>query len=268
MDPKKLKIIDSYFFSRPVENYVCEPIEHRLVDCYEIEVITESRGGMYIDDQYYSIKKGDLIFRYPGQTTQGVLPYSCYALRFYIEDRLFEEIAKKRIPPISEGRVTKQLAPIIEDIFNERINQNDISNYFFDYQLNKLVYILLAFFHPEAKAFQKEFNVHNVYVSECLAYIQTNWREVRIDDLVTRMGVSKPYLMKVFKKETGKTILSYIDETKVSHIKKMLIFTNDSITEIAYSAGFKTPSYFTNYLLKHTGMSPKQLRKKYTSINQ
>lgn len=263
-----LKLIDTYFFSRPIENYSSEPIEHRLVDSYEIEIITESRGGMYINEKYYPIKKGDLIFRHPGQTTQGVLPYSCYTLRFTSDDPLFKKVATQSIPTISEGWTTKQVAPIVEDIFNERINQNPISGYFFEFQLRKLIYILLSLFHPESRSFQQEFNVHNIYVSECLSYIQTNWREVTINDLVARTGVSKPYLMKIFKKETGKTILAYIDETKITHIKKMLIFTNDSITDIAYSSGFKTPSYFTNYLVKHTGLSPKQLRVKYTSTQQ
>ncbi|KAF1296221.1 hypothetical protein BAU15_10575 [Enterococcus sp. JM4C] len=265
---KDLKIVDSYFFSRPIDTYVSEPIEHRLVDSYEIEVITESRGGMYIDGEYYTVKKGDLIFRYPGQTTQGILPYSCYTLRFELVDELFDELAKNHIPMISDGEITKQIAPIIEDIFNEHISQNAVSAYFIEYQLSKLIYLLLYFFHPRARNFQKDFNVQNVYVSECLAYIQTNWQEVVIDDLVRKMGVSKPYLMKVFKKETGKTILGYIDETKINHIKKLLIFTKDSMTDIAYLAGFKTPSYFSNYVIKHTGMSPKQLRKKYTSISK
>lgn len=263
----QLTLIDTYFFSRPIDTYASKSIEHRIVDCYELELITESNGGMYIDGKYYSIKKGDLIFRYPGQTTQGVLPYSCYTLRFQSSDLNFAQFAQKNIPSISGEEIAKQLSPIIEDIFNDNINQNAISLYFFDYQLAKLTYLLFSLFHPDARNIPQNSNVHNIYVTECLAYIQTNWRDVTINNLIERTGISKPYLMKLFKKETGKTLLQYIDETKLGHIKQMLIFTNDSITDIAFSSGFRTSSYFTNYIIKHTGLSPKQLRKKYTSIN-
>lgn len=267
MLPHSIQLIDSYFFSRPIESYSSEVIEHRLVNCYELEIITESSGGMYIGKQFYTLKKGDLVFRHPNQTTQGVLPYSCYTLRFQTEDSLFAKVATHYIPPITNSEIVKQIAPIIEDIFNEHINQNIISDYYFEFQLRKLVYLLLASFYPEAKGIHQEFNIHNVYVTECLAYTQTNWQEITIDKLVQRTGVSKPYLMKLFKQETGKTILTYIDETKIGHIKKLLVFTNNSITDIAYLAGFKTPSYFSNYVLKHTGLTPKQLRAKYTSIS-
>jgi AraC family transcriptional regulator len=257
-------LIDSYYFSRPIESYTSERIEHRIVDCYEIELITESNGGMYIDGEFSSIKKGDLIFRYPGQTTQGVLPYSCYTLRFQCSDSIFLDFAQKNIPPICGERVANKLSPIVEEIFNESINRNTISDYFFDYQLAKLRYTLFSLFHPnEGTSFQNS-KTNNLYVNEAITYIQTNWREITICELVDYIGISKPYLMKLFKKETGKTLLQYIDETKIRHIKKMLIFTNDSITDIAFSSGFKTSSYFTNYMVKHTGLTPKQLRKKYT----
>lgn len=40
-----LSLKDTYFFSRPVHKYAKQLIEKRFVDCFEIDVITESNGG-------------------------------------------------------------------------------------------------------------------------------------------------------------------------------------------------------------------------------
>ncbi|GGP07841.1 helix-turn-helix domain-containing protein [Oceanobacillus neutriphilus] len=266
MSLEPIKLIATYFFSRSIENYDREKLDRRTVDCYEIELITESKGGMFIDDNYYSIEKGDVVFRYPGQSTQGILPYSCYTIRFQTTDPLLKELTQESIAPIFNRKTVKQIIPIVEGIFNESINKNLLSEYFIQFQLIKLTYLLLQTFHPNSKKAYSEQNIRNLYVSESISYIQTNWSTVNIDDLVIRIGVSKPYLMKLFKQETSKTILEYIDETRVHHIKKLLIFTNDTLTDIAFNSGFKSSSYFTNYFSKHTGISPKKFRSQYTNM--
>lgn len=260
---KSLTLKDTYFFSRPIEKYSYQLIEKRIADCFEIDIITESKGGMYIDNSYHDIKKGDMIFRFPGQTTQGVIPYSCYAIRFETNDPFFNKIAKVAIPFKTSGESTRQILPIIESILNERINQNSLSDYFYQYQLSKLIYSLLTLFHPDSKIYEENQKSYHIYVSECISFIQLHWKDVTINDLVTRTGVSKPYLMRIFKEATGKTILSYIDEIKLKHIKKMLIFTGDNLTEIAFNCGFKSSSYFANYFSKHTGLAPKDFRNTY-----
>lgn len=258
-----LSLKDAYFFSRPVHKYAKQLIEKRFVDCFEIDIITESNGGMYINDHYYPVKKGDTVFRYPGQTTQGVIPYSCYAIRFQTDDSLFIKTAEKAVPGVSSGESTRQILPIIESVLNERIDHNMLSNYFYDYQLSKLVYSLLMLFHPNSNKYEDDQSNYNPYVSECISFIQLHWKNVTINDLVNRTGVSKPYLMKLFKQTTGKTILNYINDLKLEHIKKMLIFTGDNLTEIALNCGFNSSSYFTYYFSKHTGLSPKEFRNIY-----
>lgn len=256
------ELISTYFFSRPVKDFDKKLIEKRLVDCYEIEIITESNGGMYIDNQYFPVKKGDTIFRYPGQTTQGIIPYSCYTIRFKTSDPLFKQVATKNITSVS-NEYSDQFFSIVEDIFNESINYNFLSEYYFQFQLARLIYLFLQIFHPETSKMIGIQNIHNLYVSECITFIQSNWQDVCIDDLVLRTGVTKPYLMKIFKKETGRTLLSYINEVKIFHIKKLLIFTNDDLTTISMKTGFKSSSYFSSYFLHHTNLSPKDFRNKH-----
>lgn len=258
-----MKLESTYFFSRPVSEYTKQSLEIRKVNCYEMELIIESAGGMYIDNVFYKVKKGDVVFRYPGQTTQGILPYSCYTIRFSWEDSTFNQIAQKYIPAVT-NTISTPIKNGIIDIFNESIDSNQLSNYFFTMQLSRIIYMLVQEFHPHTKKEVNEQSLSSAYVIEAVSYIQTNWRNVKIDDLIFRTGISRAYLMRIFKKEMKRTVQQYyIDEVKIKRIKNELIYSNDDLLTLALNVGFKSQSYFSNYFTHHTGMSPRAFRNLY-----
>ena len=47
-------------------------------------------------------------------------------------------------------------------------------------------------------------------------------------------------------------------------VQRLLHHTSLSVAEIAYQAGFETPSYFITFFKKHTGVTPEQFRKQTT----
>jgi len=59
---------------------------------------------------------------------------------------------------------------------------------------------------------------------------------------------------------TGLTASELINKKILIEVKRFLIFTNNSIEEIAYSFNFYDHSYFTKYFKKATGMTPKKYR--------
>jgi YesN/AraC family two-component response regulator len=55
--------------------------------------------------------------------------------------------------------------------------------------------------------------------------------------------------------------LQYINQKKVEKAKMMLILSNKSIKDVAYSLSFKTNQYFNQFFKNMTGMSPKEYKK-------
>jgi AraC-like DNA-binding protein len=53
---------------------------------------------------------------------------------------------------------------------------------------------------------------------------------------------------------------AFIDERTIMQIKRLLISTDHSIKEIAYTAGFSDPTNFFKYFKKFTDMSPEEFR--------
>ncbi len=74
-------------------------------------------------------------------------------------------------------------------------------------------------------------------------------------------GVSESTLRRLFKEETGKTIAEFIRETKLVYAAHLLVTTADQVSDIAYSLGFESPSYFTKSFRENYGVSPQEYRK-------
>ena len=77
------------------------------------------------------------------------------------------------------------------------------------------------------------------------------------------MSISAKKLNLITSKIYGKKPKSIIDDRVLLEVKRQLVYTNDSIKEIAYSLGFEELTNFIKYYSKHTGETPKMFREKY-----
>ena len=73
-----------------------------------------------------------------------------------------------------------------------------------------------------------------------------------IYQLSTRLGLSREYLSRLFKAETGKSIKNYIDDERIFRTCRLLKNTDMSIDEIALKMGFSSSSNFIRFF--HTAM--------------
>lgn len=75
------------------------------------------------------------------------------------------------------------------------------------------------------------------------------------------IGMSSDYLSDMLKQETGKNAKDHIHYALINRAKNLLLSTNDTVSEIAYSLGFEYPQYFSKLFKHKTGMTPTQYRK-------
>lgn len=75
-----------------------------------------------------------------------------------------------------------------------------------------------------------------------------------------KLAISTKTLNSIVKNVVNIPAKSYIDERTTMQIKRMLITTDHSIKEIAYTAGFSDPTNFFKYFKKFTGSSPEVFR--------
>lgn len=85
-------------------------------------------------------------------------------------------------------------------------------------------------------------------------------RELSMGEIAEKVGISRHYLMHLFKKITGTTVMEYKKAIRLVNAKKMLIDSNKPITEIALECGFSTPSYFAEVFMQNEHVSPTEYR--------
>ena len=75
-------------------------------------------------------------------------------------------------------------------------------------------------------------------------------------------GISNAnYLIRVFKKRTGKTVGEYVVELRMSTAARQLLISDKPISTIAYEVGYENPGYFTRIFRSYFGTSPYEYRK-------
>lgn len=91
----------------------------------------------------------------------------------------------------------------------------------------------------------------------------TSTRSVK--DYAEMLGISTKHLNTICKAVSGSTTKQYIDTFMIIEIKRLLATSDNSVQELSYAFGFEEPTNFVKYFKKHSGLSPSQFKKHFTS---
>ena len=101
----------------------------------------------------------------------------------------------------------------------------------------------------------------NELICNILDYLDKNiLEEIKIDDLSNYFYFDRTYIMKKFKKETGISIINYLNTLKIYNSLKY--FKDDkTILEIALKSGFNSQEYYSEIFKNILGVTPIVYRK-------
>ena len=98
-------------------------------------------------------------------------------------------------------------------------------------------------------------------VERAKAIIESSISEdLTVAEIAERINISIHYLCHVFKAETGITPIDYRNSVKLTKAKKLLVSTNNKISDIAVECGFGSASYFSKVFVKSEGITPAEYR--------
>lgn len=83
---------------------------------------------------------------------------------------------------------------------------------------------------------------------------------IQVSQLAQMCTCSERNLQRRFVTATGISIIHYCQELRMSHAKKLMMTTNESIQNIAYTMGYENTSFFIRLFKRFTGMTPKEWR--------
>lgn len=88
--------------------------------------------------------------------------------------------------------------------------------------------------------------------------------DIKVSDMAEQFAVNADYLSFLFHKSTGKTISRYVLEEKVKAAESMLVYTDNSLQEIAFALNFSSQSHFSTVFRRIAGVTPREYRDMYT----
>jgi AraC-like DNA-binding protein/quercetin dioxygenase-like cupin family protein len=92
---------------------------------------------------------------------------------------------------------------------------------------------------------------------EIILYLNSRvYGTLSIPDLCRRMHYGKTYLSRLFKAETGQSIMQYYRKLKISEAKRLLREQEHTVAEIAALLCYDTPQYFSYHFKKETNLTP------------
>ncbi len=98
-------------------------------------------------------------------------------------------------------------------------------------------------------------------IRNAIEYIHLNLNaELSLSIISGELNKNSSFLSNQFKKETGKTITKYIQESRIERAMQLLISTELSIQEISETVGIHDLSWFSKLFKNIVGVSPSQYR--------
>ena len=99
-------------------------------------------------------------------------------------------------------------------------------------------------------------------VKSVIRYIDDNCQKNHtLSGIPQHFGISMNYINCIFKSIVGKTVINYLNDSKIIKAKELLLTTNMTIKEIAIQLGYYDQYHFSKSFKKSIGMSPTNFRK-------
>ena len=93
-------------------------------------------------------------------------------------------------------------------------------------------------------------------------HARRNFRqEASLVDIARELNVTTAHLCRIFHQATGLRFREYVGRLRAEHARDLLLTTDQTITEIAFNAGFQSISQFNRVFRSVHGQSPQDMRK-------
>ncbi|MZQ83946.1 helix-turn-helix domain-containing protein [Paenibacillus sp. 5J-6] len=105
---------------------------------------------------------------------------------------------------------------------------------------------------------------HNTNLKDhVLSYIDEHLADMDLSltSLSLKFEVNAPYLSRFIKEQSGETFIDYVNKQRVQLSKKLMMDTDDTITDITQKVGFSNSNTFIRVFKRYEGITPGQFRK-------
>ncbi|MGG0737586.1 AraC family transcriptional regulator [Niallia taxi] len=247
----------------------------------ELLFVYRGKGRVIVNQQTYEIKRGMLFFFQPFQLhkihvdVSPEAPYEQSILHF--DTVMLGESNLNPFPGLNS--LLKQLQYGVNEL--QAFDLEDVYSYLYEvYEIfNKSLqaknweedvqlFLMQLLSCIRLKNYNTDTNVTSnlplrplLYSERIMNWIEAHYMEsFNLDQLSDELHLSKSYISRSFKRETGSSITEYLTIRRIKEACQLLEMTHKSIEFIGESVGIKNASYFIQLFKKVVGITPHQYR--------
>ena len=161
--------------------------------------------------------------------------------------------------PVIRGVDVDQYATIISDIYTLASSSDYIRDMRINGKLNDLLTLLMesSWHRGNSSNAPKKMDISLVK-----SFLDEHYKEkLSLESVASHFFIDKHYLARLFKEQYGVTLVTYLQQVRITHAKRMLRFTDKSIEEIGLECGIGELNYFSRVFKKLEGVSPSEFRR-------
>ena len=222
----------------------------------KLYLVESGEGLLFADGQVIPMTPGRM-YLIPAGCTYG---YRCdkRMTKLYFHARLRKEDGSDLFQGF--GKILE--LPMPEHLLEELLQAYRGSSFQDALAVKEYLYRIVSAFDKSYGIAEGTGRIRSAHVSETMLYVQNNLRaDLKVEELAQRRFVSKTYLERLFRKETGLSVGQYIDEQLMLMAQWWLEHTGRSVADISQQLGYQDPYYFSRRFKQLRGMTPLQYRK-------
>lgn len=238
-------------------------------DYYEFTLVLTGRYYQEINGKRVLLERGDFVFIPVGSNHQSFYEFGATRiLNVGISKRFFEQ---HYLPLLPFCFVASQVYRV-NSTFLTYIETVIASLNFRGNGLDEFIEVVTFYIINRLRHYREE-QVYDDIPQWLKATVEimhdkSQFGENALENMVRLSAKSQEYLTRATRRYYSKTPMQIINEIRINFGKKQLEMTNYSVTDIAYEAGYSSPSLFIKTFKKMTSFTPNSYRKRLTEINE
>ncbi len=249
---------------------------------WEFVYVEKGRICVSADDMTYILKSGEMVCHkpfefhalrpYQGEASVIIFCFHCDGSTMsYFNNKILSvsQRQKQYLNDIAVGArsllLPKSPIDIVKDRAMDRAPAGTVAHE--QYIKNTIELLILSLLSAHATERSKRIETYEQHLhrsslaSDITEYLNENLAiPVRLDEISRRFSYSLSSIKRIFKAETGYSIIDYLSNIRIAKAKELLRDSNITVEEISATLGYANIYYFSNVFKQKVGKSPTKYR--------
>ena len=237
-------------------------------DRFELLLIKQGSLEFYCSNEHIVFEEGSVAIISPKLLHSGLAGNNgvVYDVIMFNSEHFFNDTSASKLflKPIHDSNIIFENETTNPEIINQLSAIVDAYLNQADYQpliVLGYVYNLIGLLYTHCSTSSKSATAIEEKFEKVINYINKHFAEdISSSYLSQKFGYEEAYFCRKFKKNTGITVMKYMQVLRMEEAKKLILKSELSIKDIALTCGFSDTAYFTNCFKKLYQMTPSQMR--------